>query len=146
MDIGSRIKIKRKENRFTQIELAKLVSVSPQVISNWERGYSDLSSNDVARLADALNCSTEYLHGKISSEKDAKSSLTAKDELDMAKRMEKMKRDLIEGNADGEALNYMGEPMSDEAIESLLEALEHAERIATLTNKKFAPKKYRDKE
>ena len=65
MEIGSRIKIKRKENRFTQIELAKLVNVSPQVISNWERGYSDLSSSDVARLADALNCSTEYLLGKV---------------------------------------------------------------------------------
>lgn len=64
MAIGSRIKAKRTENRFTQIELAKLVNVSSQVISNWERGYSDLSSDDVARLADALNCSTQYLLGK----------------------------------------------------------------------------------
>jgi len=64
MEIGSRIKAKRKEKRFTQIELADLVNVSSQVISNWERGYSDLSSDDVARLADALECSTEYLLGK----------------------------------------------------------------------------------
>lgn len=146
MEIGSRIKAKRKENRFTQIELAKLVSVSPQVISNWERGYSDLSSNDVARLADALNCSTEYLHGKNPDEKIARPSLTTKDELDMAKRMEKMKRDLIEAKSDGDGLNYSGEPMSDEAIDSLIEAIEIAERITTLANKKFAPKKYRNKE
>lgn len=70
MGIGLRIRTKRKKNRFTQIELAKLVSVSSQVISNWERGYSDLSSEDVARLADALNCSTEYLLGKTIQEKD----------------------------------------------------------------------------
>ncbi|WP_342512297.1 helix-turn-helix domain-containing protein [Sporosarcina sp. FSL K6-1522] len=146
MGIGSRIKAKRKENRFTQIELAKLVNVSPQVISNWERGYSNLSSDDVARLADALNCTTEYLHGKTLSEKDEQAKLTPKDERDMAKRMDKMKRDLIEGRANGQALLHKGEPMSEEAMESLLEALEMAERITTLANKKFAPNKYKDEE
>lgn len=77
MDIGARIKTKRKECKFTQIELAKLVNVSSQVISNWERGYSDLSSNDVARLADALGCSTEYLLGKTES---AESNRTVRQE------------------------------------------------------------------
>lgn len=71
--------------------------------------------------------------------RSADPELTAKDEKDIAKRMEKMRNDLKEGKGDG--LNYMGEPMSEEAIETLLEALEHAERIATLTNKKYTPKK-----
>lgn len=146
MGIGSRIKAKRKENRFTQIELAKLVNVSPQVISNWERGYSNLSSDDVVRLADALNCTTEYLHGKTPNEKDEQAKLTPKDERDMAKRMEKIKEDLIEGRANGQALLHKGEPMSEEAIDSLIEAIELAERITTLANKKYAPYKYKDKE
>lgn len=147
MGIGDRIRKKRKENRFTQSELAEFVNVSSQVISNWERGYTDPNHDDVARLAKALGCSTEYLHGiEHVQEIGRVQRLTEKDERDIAKRMEKMKKDLIEGNANGEGLNFMGEPMSPEAIESLLEALEHAERIATLANKKYTPKKYRDKE
>ncbi len=142
MRIGDRIKLKRNEKRFKQTELAKLVNVSSQVISNWERGYTDPNHDDVARLADALGCSTDYLHGI----KEKANKLTEKDERDIAARMKRMKQDLIEGNSDGEGLNFMGEPMSEEAIESLLEALEHAERIATLANKKFTPKKYRDKQ
>ncbi len=142
MGIGNRIKLKRNEKRLKQTELAKLVNVSSQVISNWERGYTDPNHGDVARLADALGCSTDYLHGIT----ESTNKLTEKDERDIAQRMKKMKEDLIEGNSDGEGLNFMGEPMSEEAIESLLEALEHAERIATLTNKKFIPKKDRDKQ
>lgn len=63
MNIGERIKTKRKQSKLTQTELSKLVNVSSQVISNWERGYSDPNHDDVARLALALSCSTEYLHG-----------------------------------------------------------------------------------
>lgn len=146
MRIGDRIKLKRKEKRLKQTELAKMVNVSSQVISNWERGYTDPSHDDVARLAKALNCTTNYLHGIEESDVAARLPLTEKENRDVAKRMDKLKKDLIEGNADGDGLNYRGEPMSPEAIESLLEALEHAERIATLANRKFTPKKYRKEE
>lgn len=63
MSIGARIKAKRKQSNLTQTNLGSLVNVSSQVISNWERGYSDPNHDDVARLALALTCSTEYLHG-----------------------------------------------------------------------------------
>ncbi|RHW33554.1 helix-turn-helix domain-containing protein [Oceanobacillus profundus] len=141
MNTGDRIKKLRKEMRLTQVELGSKINSSAQVISNWERGYTSLSHDDVVRLAKALNTKTDYLLGY-----SEESGLTEKDEKDIAKRMKKIKKDLIEGNADGEGLNFMGEPMSEEAIESLLEALEHAERIATLANKKYTPKKFRDKE
>ena len=36
MNIGERIKAKRKQSKLTQTELGKLVNVSSQVISNWE--------------------------------------------------------------------------------------------------------------
>lgn len=70
---------------------------------------------------------------------------TEKDERDIGKRMAKIRVDLIVGISgnDKSAHSFMGEPMSEEAIESLLEALEHAERLATLANKKYIPKKYR---
>lgn len=145
MEIGSRIKAKRKENRFTQIELAKLVNVSPQVISNWERGYSDLSSVDVARLADVLNCSTEYLLGKIdnlNSDWNSKlPELSTKDERDIAKKLESILSDL---NSDA-GLAFDGEPMDDITRELVHEQIESNLRLAKqLAKKKFTPKKYRN--
>ena len=145
--IGDRIKAQRQKNRYTQKMLASKVSTSPQVISNWERGYTEPSADDISRLSEVLGCSSDYLLGKSNSLNPERivNTLSEKDERDIAKRMEKMKKDLIEGNADGQGLNFRGEPMSEEAMESLLEALEHAERIATLANKKFAPNRYKDK-
>ncbi|MDG5787806.1 helix-turn-helix transcriptional regulator [Evansella sp. AB-P1] len=64
MSIGNRIRTLRKKNGFTQKDLADKVKVSPQVISNWERGYTSPDHNDVENLADSLSCSTEYLHGR----------------------------------------------------------------------------------
>lgn len=59
--IGSRIKKFRKQQRLTQKQLAVLVDVSPQVISNWERDYSSPSSNDIAKLSNALGCSSDSI-------------------------------------------------------------------------------------
>lgn len=143
--IGARIKEQRQKIRYTQKMLADKVSASPQVISNWERGYTEPSADDISRLSEVLDCSSDYLLGKSNNPTQLSvSKISEKDERDIAKRMAKIKKDLIEGNADG-GLNFMGEPMSEEAVASLLEALEHAERIATLTNKKFTPNKFRDK-
>ena len=146
--LGQRLKQAREESRYTQIVAAKKLGISNGTLSGYEREYRDPDTDILNKMADLYDVSVEWLMGR--SDKKLPDSnfnnlqLTNKDELDMAKRMEKMKKDLIEGNADGEDLNYKGEPMSEEAIESLLEALEHAERIATLANKKYTPKKYRD--
>ncbi|WP_370225247.1 helix-turn-helix domain-containing protein [Cytobacillus sp.] len=140
MGIGERIKNKRKQMRLTQAELAKLVNVSAQVISNWERGYTNPNHDDVARLAEALECSTEELHGREPVKKKY-TELTEKDEKDIAKRVEKIREDLSED----EGYMLMGEPISEEAKEAILDAMEFAIRQATKINKKYIPKKYRDK-
>lgn len=61
MSTGERIKSSRKRKGLTQKELAKRVNVSPQVISNWEREYTTPDSDDVAKVADVLDVSTEFL-------------------------------------------------------------------------------------
>ena len=142
MEIGSRIKTKRKENRFTQIELAELVNVSSQVISNWERGYSDLSSDDVARLADALDCTTKYLLGKAPIPNDKKTDLPTKNEKDIAKRLEDIKNELTSADH----LIFLGEPMNDDAIESLIEGMNYLFRQTQRINKKYIPKIHRKDE
>ncbi len=144
-------------------EIAEITELSHTYISDIEKGYRrgtkkaiNPSPETLKRLAEAYNYSYEklmkaagYLETEMPFDRVAEAEttynaqLTEKDESDIAIRMEKIKKDLIEGNGDDSGLSFRGEPMSEEAIESLLEALEHAERIATLANKKYIPKKYR---
>lgn len=142
--LGKRLKEARVKSGYKQIDAAKKLGISNGTLSGYERDYRDPDTDILHKMANLYDVSVDYLLDRDGSNKLP--NLTEKDEKDIAKRMEKMKRDLIEGNSDGEGLSYRGEPMSEEAIESLLEALEHAERIATLANKKYTPKKYRDKE
>ncbi|MFJ7700039.1 helix-turn-helix domain-containing protein [Lysinibacillus fusiformis] len=137
--IGSRIKELRKNAHYTQQQLADKISVSPQVISNWERGYTEPSADDIARLSEVLSCSSDYILGKTSdiSIKDDKS--LQKDENDIAKRLEKFRQEIE--NSDG--LAFDGEPMSDEAKESLIESMEHIFRQTQRINKKYTPNKYK---
>lgn len=64
-ELGPRIKEKRKELKLTQKDLADLVKVSSQVISNWERGYTTPNTDDLSRLATALKVTPNFLIGEI---------------------------------------------------------------------------------
>ncbi|RJS62633.1 DNA-binding protein [Bacillus sp. PK3_68] len=57
--IGSNIKSLRKEMKWTQQELAKRIGVSSQMISNWEREYTTPTVEDIAKLAQEFNVSTD---------------------------------------------------------------------------------------
>lgn len=59
--MGARIRACRKNRGWTQDDLGKRVSVSPQVVSNWERGYSIPDSFNIQSLSQALNVSADYL-------------------------------------------------------------------------------------
>jgi len=59
MGICSRIKQFRQEKVLTQKELADIVNVSPQVVSNWERDYTNPDHDDITRLSKAFGISTK---------------------------------------------------------------------------------------
>ena len=62
---GKRIRQERNKKGLTQMELAKLINKSSQVISNWERGYTPtINQEDILRLANALEVSADYLLGR----------------------------------------------------------------------------------
>ncbi len=135
MYIGGRIRKKRKEKNLTQSELGKLVNVSSQVISNWERGYTGLSHDDIAKLATALDVSTDFLLGNDSKEKLPE--LTPKDERDIAKDLEKILSSLDNPNEgysyfDGQSIDDLDE----EDRELLKAALETCMKIAKQIAKK----------
>lgn len=137
--IGSRIKELRKNAHYTQQQLADKISVSPQVISNWERGYTEPSADDIARLSEVLSCSSDYILGKTSEIFIKDEMPLQKDENDIAKRLEKFRQEIE--NSDG--LAFDGEPMSEEAKESLIESMEHIFRQTQRINKKYTPGKYK---
>lgn len=145
-------------------EAANRIGISHTYLDTIEKGFDKRSGSPIKPTPETLRLLSEaysfpyeelmriagYIEDKKNNDQNNWNSklpeLTAKDELDMAKRMDKMKKDLIEGRANGQALLHKGEPMSEEAMESLLEALEMAERITTLANKKYAPNKYKNKD
>ncbi|MEK4702013.1 helix-turn-helix transcriptional regulator [Solibacillus sp. FSL R7-0668] len=140
---GDRLRSLREGKGLSQKELADKLNINRSTYARYETSSTQPDYDILNAVANFYDVSVDYLLGRIN--EINKPLLSEKEERDMAKRMEKMKKDLKEGNQDGEGLNFRGEPMSEEAMESLLEALEHAERIATLANKKFAPNKYREK-
>ena len=60
-----RIKLLREEDKLTQIQLAKILGVKSQTISNYEAGEREPSYEVLIKLADHFNVSTDYLLGRI---------------------------------------------------------------------------------
>lgn len=73
--VGERIRKLRKERGWTQSDLAKKVNVSSQVVSNWERKYTDPDHDDISRLSKILDVSTDFLLGRTT-EKESKNEIT----------------------------------------------------------------------
>ncbi|OAH53122.1 hypothetical protein AWH48_12255 [Domibacillus aminovorans] len=111
----------------------KPIKPTPDTLKRLSEAY-DYSYDELLKLAG-------YIEDK---EATNPPRFTQKDELDIAKRVEEIRKDLISANKDGDGLNFYGEPMSEEAIDSLLEAMEYAVRQTQRINKKYIPKKYKD--
>lgn len=61
IEIGKRVRIKRKEMHLTQEKLSELIDVSPTYISEIERGTSISSLATIAKLANILELNLDYL-------------------------------------------------------------------------------------
>ncbi|BDH60090.1 hypothetical protein MTP04_02200 [Lysinibacillus sp. PLM2] len=123
---GNGLRESREKYGLTDSEVAEKTGIPPKVYMNYENDEIPSPEHGIIlqKFFNALNKKKE------------------KEEKDIAKRMAQLSTDLK--NAEG--LAFDGEPMSDEARESLLEALEFGVRLAKKNNKKYTPKKYRDNE
>ena len=61
IEIGKRIKLKRKEKNLTQEKLSEIIDVSPSYISEIERGCSICSLSTFTNIAISLNTNLDYL-------------------------------------------------------------------------------------
>ncbi|MED1742235.1 helix-turn-helix transcriptional regulator [Bacillus swezeyi] len=142
MSVGQRIRHWRKQKGYTQAQLAEKANMSRSYLADVERDRYNPSVETLSSITKALNIPLSNLleeNQHLVSESTVEYRTSEKDEKDIAKRMEQIKEDLK--NVEG--LSFSGEPMSEEAIESLLEAMEYAVRQTQRINKKYIPKKYR---
>lgn len=118
-------------------EVALEIGFSENAFYKWKT--SSPSAENLQRVADYFNVSTDYLLGRT--EKKNYYDLTEKDEKDIAKQLESMIEDL------SETMLYSKDTteIDKETKELLLASLENSLRIAKIEAKKrFTPKKYRD--
>ena len=134
----------RKITGLTQSEFAEKINVARTTYAMYEQGHREPDYETLIRIADYHEVTTDSLLGKTDSQKvvTAEEVALSKDEKDIAIRLEDFKKDLT--GADG--LNFSGEPMSDDAKESLIEAMDHLFRQTQRINKKYIPKKHRKDE
>ncbi len=60
-EIGQRICMRRKELKYTQEQLAEMMDVSVQMISNLERGNKAIRIDNLVKLCTILNVSADYI-------------------------------------------------------------------------------------
>lgn len=66
--IGARVAERRNERGLKQRELADMLSVKRETVNQWENGIRQIKGEDVARLADALETTTDYILRGIKAE------------------------------------------------------------------------------
>jgi len=69
-----RLKTARETRKLTQEGLAKLANLQPSAISHFETGTRKPSFDNLRRLADALDVTTDYLLGRVDEMQDVAGS------------------------------------------------------------------------
>lgn len=134
---------RRKELGLTMKQVAEAVGVSEATVSRWESGQiANMRRDRIGTYAKVLQVRPTFIMtGEPESPKTQKApTLNKKDERDIAKTLGQLKETL----ENEEGLMFDGNPMTDEAKESILAAMEVGLQMAKLKNKeKYTPKKYR---
>lgn len=140
--LGRRIKYLREEKKLSQLEFSKILNISNSTLSQYEAGNRMPSDETKKKIAKYFNVSLDYLMGASNIRNPYKTTtndLTEKDQREIEKILDKTRHSLEKNDG----LMLQGEPVSPEAVESILEALEFGMRQAKKMNKKYTPKKYR---
>lgn len=140
--LGQRLKslrddMKNENSKFTQSFIANLIGVARTTYTAYENGTKQPPMETVNKIADVFGVTTDYLYGRTDSKQP---DFSSNEKKDIAKQMEKIRKDLE--SQDG--LSFYGEPLSEEALESLMESMEYVVKQTKKINRKYIPKKYRD--
>ncbi len=139
MTTGERISELRLKFGYSQPKLAEKLNVSQSTVAMWESNKRNVNNQDLVRLADLFNVSTDYLLGKTN--KKHYYDLTNKERIDLGKLADEM----LAGTTNEAEADFWGEPSTQEQKSNLRTAILTALEInKTQAKKKFTPKKYRD--
>ena len=61
MTLGEKLSKLRRENNYTQEQLADILAVSRQAISKWESNITYPETDKLIRLSELFDCSLDYL-------------------------------------------------------------------------------------
>lgn len=137
MSIGDRIKKFRKENKLTQIELAKSANISRSYLADIENNRYNASVDVLKSIATALDISlVEILDDSTNN------TLTTKDNKSITNDLKKL-MDEFRNNTDGTAY-YNGQELDSNDLDLIESAMKIALEQIKLKNKdKYTPKKYK---
>ena len=131
----------RAKKGITQAELAEGLGVGKSTISMYEVGAREPDFEMLENIADFFNVDLmDLVRPQLDEDKAKAPTLTPKDERDIARYLERIMDELDAGGA----LMFDGDPMSDEARESIRAAMKLGLEAAKVKNKeRFTPKRYR---
>lgn len=130
------LKALRENAGLSQRELAAKLGVAPSTIGMWESGQREPDFGTLLQLAEFFNVSVDCLIGAN------KHSLPLTEQKDIQSETEM--EDILSHLEEAEGLMLYGDPLSDEARESIVAAMKLGMEAAKAKNKeKFTPKKYR---
>lgn len=137
MSIGDRIKKFRKENKLTQIELAKSANISRSYLADIENNRYNASVDVLKSIANALDISlVEIL------DESTNNTLTTKDNKSITNDLKKL-MDEFRNNTDGTAY-YKGQELDSNDLDLIESAMKIAlEQIKLKNKEKYTPKKYK---
>ena len=143
--LSIRLKELRKENEYTQEDMAKKIGITKSAYGYYEQKKTVPDAHTLEKLSDIFGVSTDYLLGKtdLRNYSDYKPELTDRDERNIQRDLEQMMQDIDEKKSGPSA--YGGElNLSDYDREVLKGSLEQVLRIIKLKNKEtYTPNKYR---
>lgn len=132
----------RDEKGIKDSDVVKSTGITKSTFSDWKSGRSKPKNDKLQKIADYFGVTVDYLMTGKEEIKEKAPELTARDERDISKDIERIMSKLSAGE-DGPA-SYDGQELDPEAAELFRDELEIALRRLKIINKeKYTPKKYK---
>ncbi len=126
----------------TAYKVSKATGIAGSTFSDWKSGRSTPKQEKLQKIADYFGVTVEYLMTGKEEPKEKAPELTAKDERDIAKDLDRIMEKLTAGES-GPAC-YNGEDLDPEAAALFKDELEIALRRLKMINKeKYTNKRYK---
>lgn len=127
-NMGSKIREARISQGLTLADLGDKVGTTPTTIRRWEKGLiKHMTSLNIQKVATALGLTPAYLMGW----KENVEEHDIKETYDMSLKLKALMAELESSGA----LMFDGDPMSDEAKESIVSAMKIGLELARKKNK-----------